>query len=172
MPARHRLSNWLLRHEVVYSDGQAWAGAHDAWVRRQRFGLPLVQATFDEGYDSVVTIAAMDADSPWTGTVHRPGCLRGISTLTGFALAVESVAGADSPATPSERSAKHLWAATMTGGVSSRSRDRNRIDIRCTDRTGWLKDCDSSVWVGEGLTGWVGLATEPVQPGRPSDVSR
>lgn len=89
MPARHRLSNWLLRHEVVYSDGQAWAGAHDAWVRRQRFGLPLVQATFDEGYDSVVTIAAMDADSPWIGTVHRPGCLRGISTLTGFALAVE-----------------------------------------------------------------------------------
>ena len=89
MPARHRLSNWLLRHEIVYSDGQAWAGAHDAWVRRQRFGLPLVQATFDEGYDSVVTIAAMDADSPWTGTVHRPGCLRGISTLTGFALAVE-----------------------------------------------------------------------------------
>ena len=51
--------------------------------------LATVQATFDEGYDSVVTIAAMDADSPWTGTVHRPGCLRGISTLTGFALAVE-----------------------------------------------------------------------------------
>ncbi|WP_385900711.1 transposase, partial [Tessaracoccus sp. O5.2] len=34
-------------------------------------------------------IAAMAADSPWSDTVRRLGCLRGISTLTGFGLAVE-----------------------------------------------------------------------------------
>ncbi len=34
-------------------------------------------------------IATMAADSEFTPTGHRLGCLRGISTLTGFALAVE-----------------------------------------------------------------------------------
>ncbi len=34
-------------------------------------------------------IAAMAADSEFTPVVHRLGCLRGIGTLTGFALAVE-----------------------------------------------------------------------------------
>ena len=34
-------------------------------------------------------ITAMTADSPYMDTVRRPGCLRGISTLTGFGLAVE-----------------------------------------------------------------------------------
>ena len=32
MRARHRLSKLLLRHGIVYSDGQAWVGAHDAWL--------------------------------------------------------------------------------------------------------------------------------------------
>ena len=36
--------------------------------------------------------------------VRRLGCLRGISTLTGFALAVESVTGRGSPVRPSARS--------------------------------------------------------------------
>ena len=37
MRARHRLSKLLLRQGIVYSSGQAWTGAHDAWLRRQRF---------------------------------------------------------------------------------------------------------------------------------------
>lgn len=32
--------------------------AHDAWLKRQRFDSPLVQAAFDESYDSVITIMA------------------------------------------------------------------------------------------------------------------
>jgi transposase len=36
MRARHRLSKLLLRHVLVF-DGSAWTGAHDAWLRRQRF---------------------------------------------------------------------------------------------------------------------------------------
>ena len=34
-------------------------------------------------------IAAMAADSEFTPTVRKLGCLRGVSTLTGLALAVE-----------------------------------------------------------------------------------
>ncbi len=100
MRSRHRLSKLLLRHGIVYSGGQAWVGAHDAWLRRQRVESPLLQAAFDEAYDSVVTITArrdrlderieaMAVDGPWTDTIRRLGCLRGISTLTGFGLAVE-----------------------------------------------------------------------------------
>ena len=75
-------------------------GAHGAWLRRQRFDSLLVQAAFDEAYDSVVTITArrdrldecitaMAENSPYTDVVRRLGCLRGISTLTGLGLAVE-----------------------------------------------------------------------------------
>ena len=41
MRARHRLSKLLLRQGIVYSGGQAWTGAHDAWLRsrQQRFEL-------------------------------------------------------------------------------------------------------------------------------------
>src|SRR5881409_4156625 len=49
MRARHRLSKPLLRHGLVY-DASAWTGAHDAWLRRQRFqGGPLA-VVFDECY--------------------------------------------------------------------------------------------------------------------------
>ena len=100
MRARHRLSKLLLRHGIVYSGGRAWTGAHDAWLRRQRFTSPAVRMTFDSDYDAVLTvqarrdrldevIAVMAADSEFTPLVRRLGCLRGVSTLTGFALAVE-----------------------------------------------------------------------------------
>jgi transposase len=100
MRTRHRLSKLLLRHGIVYYDGRAWTGKHDAWLRRQRFDNPATRLTFDSYYDAVLVtnarrdrldeaIAAMAADSEFTPIVRRLGCLRGISTLTGFALAVE-----------------------------------------------------------------------------------
>jgi transposase len=100
MRARHRLSKLLLRQGIVYSGGHAWTGAHDAWLRRQRFDAHALQMTFESDYDAVLTvkarrdrldaaIATMAADSEFTSMVHRLGCLRGVSTLTGFALAVE-----------------------------------------------------------------------------------
>jgi transposase len=100
MRARHRLSKLLLRHGIVYSDGKAWTGAHDAWLRRLRLPDPAVRMAFESDYDAVLTvkarrdrlgeaIAVMAADSEFTPLVRRLGCLRGISTLTGFALAVE-----------------------------------------------------------------------------------
>jgi len=100
MRARHRLSKLLLRHGIVYSGGKAWAGAHDAWLRHQRFDEVATTMTFESDYDAVqATIARRDrldkaitsmaADSEFTPVVRRLGCLRGVSTLTAFGLAVE-----------------------------------------------------------------------------------
>ena len=100
MRARHRLSKLLLRHGIVYYDGRAWTGRHDAWLRRQRLANPATQFTFDSDYDAVLAtsarrnqldaqIEAMAADSEFTPVVSRLCCLRGVATLTAFALAVE-----------------------------------------------------------------------------------
>jgi transposase len=100
MSARHRVSKMLLRQSIVYSGGKAWTGAHDVWLRRQRFELPGLQLAYETAYDTVVAttdrrdrldtaIEAMAADSEFTPMVHRLGCLRGIATLTAFGLAVE-----------------------------------------------------------------------------------
>ena len=100
MRARHRLSKLLLRHGLVYCDGDAWTARHDAWLRRQRFDSAATRVTFESDYDTVLgvtarrdrldtAIAALAADSQFTPLVRRLGCLRGVSTLTAFALAVE-----------------------------------------------------------------------------------
>ena len=100
MRARHRLSKLLLRQGIVYCGGQAWTGAHDAWLRRQRFEAPGLQLTFESDYEAVLAvkarrdrldqaIAAMAADSEFTPLVRRLSCLRGVSNLTALALAVE-----------------------------------------------------------------------------------
>ena len=100
MRARHRLSKLLLRHGIVYYGGSAWTGKHDTWLRGQRFEQATTRLAFDSYYDTVTVtlgrrdrldaaIEAMAADSEFTSVVRRLGCLRGVSTLTGFALAVE-----------------------------------------------------------------------------------
>jgi transposase len=103
MRARHRLSKLLLRHGIVYYDGDAWTGKHDTWLRHQAAPQLSARATrlaFDSDYETVLAVKArrdrldtaigeMAAESEFTPVVHRLGCLRGISTLTGFALAVE-----------------------------------------------------------------------------------
>ncbi|MGA8046147.1 MAG: IS110 family transposase [Dermatophilaceae bacterium] len=103
MAARHRLSKLLLRHGIVYYDGKAWTGKHDQWLRshaRAQLSTPATRLAFDSGYETVLTVTArrarldeaieeMAADSEFTPVVRRLGCLRGIATLTGFALAVE-----------------------------------------------------------------------------------
>ena len=74
--------------------------AHQRWLRDQRFDAPAVQLAFDSSVEAMlltadrrdrldVMIEAMAADSEFTPVVNRLCCLRGISTLTGFGLAVE-----------------------------------------------------------------------------------
>ena len=103
MRARHRLSKLLLRHGIVYYDGAAWTGKHDVWLRHDAQPQLTTRATrlaFDSDYETVLAVKArrdrldaaieeMAANSEFTPVVHRLGCLRGVSTLTGFALAVE-----------------------------------------------------------------------------------
>ena len=100
MRARHRLSKLLLRQGIVYSGGKAWTGAHDVWLRRQRIDRHATRVAFDSDHDAVLSMSArrdrldaafgqMAADSEFTPMVHRLACLRGVATLTAFALAVE-----------------------------------------------------------------------------------
>jgi transposase len=99
MRSRHRLSKLLLRHGLVY-DTTAWTRTHDAWLRRQRFhGGPLA-IVFDECYGRMLdaksrrdtldkAITELAAAPPYVDVMERLVCLRGVSTLTAFALTVE-----------------------------------------------------------------------------------
>jgi len=100
MTTRHRISKLLLRQGVVYYGGQAWTGKHELWLRGQHFDDPALTLTYESTLDAMVTcvhrrdrlddaIAAMAADSAFTPVVNRLCCLRGVSTLTAFGLAVE-----------------------------------------------------------------------------------
>lgn len=143
MSARHRLSKLLLRQGILWSGGTAWTGAHDAWLRRQRFDEPARQLAFDSAYETVAmivarrdrldeAIATMAAGSEFTDVVTRLGCLRGISTLTGFGLAVEigdwhrftgSTIGAYVGLVPSESSSgqsRSQGSITKTGNTHAR----------------------------------------------------
>jgi len=100
MRTRHRLSKLLLRQGIVYSDGQPWTGRHDRWLRSHTFVETGRRVAFDSAYEAMLlTLARRDRldaaitelamNSEFTDVVHRLGCLRGVSTLTGFGLAVE-----------------------------------------------------------------------------------
>ena len=115
----------------------------DAWLRRQRFDDPARQVAFESDYEAVANIVArrdrldaaieaVAADSEFTAVVRRLGCLRGISTLTAFGLAVEigdwhrftgSSIGAFVGLTPSESSSgasRSLGSITKTGNTHAR----------------------------------------------------
>jgi transposase len=97
--ARHRLSKFLLRQGIVYYGGQAW-GKHELWLRAQHFDDPALTLTYEAALDAMAmcvhrrdrldeAISAMASDSEFTPVVRRLCCLRGVSTLTAFGLAVE-----------------------------------------------------------------------------------
>lgn len=100
MSARHRLGKLLLRHGHVYCGGRAWTGEHETWMNQIRFDHLGTAAAFEESRELVKhlqtrrdrldkQIAVMAADSSFTPIVRNLCCLRGVATLTGFALAVE-----------------------------------------------------------------------------------
>ena len=94
------MSKLLLRQGVVYSGGKAWTPKHETWLRSHHFDQPALQFAFDSAFEGMLmavqrrdrldgVIATMAADSEFTPVVNRLGCLRGVSTLTAFGLAVE-----------------------------------------------------------------------------------
>ncbi len=100
MRARHRASKLLLRQGIVWSGGTAWTVAHHDWLRRQSFDQPALTLAYDSALETVLltadrrdrldkAIAQMAADPAWSPVVDRLQCLRGVSTLTAFGLAVE-----------------------------------------------------------------------------------
>jgi len=100
MRSRHRLSKLLLRQGILYSGGHPWTGVHEQWLRGQHFALPGLQLAFDTAFETVLlttarrdrldaAITEMAFHSEYTPVVRRLCCLRGVSTLTGFGLAVE-----------------------------------------------------------------------------------
>jgi transposase len=100
MRLRHRVSKLLLRHDHVYYGGPAWTRQHTGWLHSIRFDQTGTQAAYEADLEGVEftlarrarlddAIATMAAASEFTPTVRKLCCLRGISTLTGFALAVE-----------------------------------------------------------------------------------
>ena len=100
MSARHRVTHLLLRQGIVYSGGTPWTREHENWLRTHRFGRPALQAAYDAALEALAAtegrrdrldkaITQLAAASQFTPVVDRLACLRGISTLTGFALAVE-----------------------------------------------------------------------------------
>jgi transposase len=109
MRARHRLSKLLLRHGIVYHGGAAWTDAHDRRLRAHlaaQLPTPATRMAFDSDYEHVLMVQArrrgldapiedIAADSEFTPVVRRVSCLRGVGTLTAFALAVE-IAGLES----------------------------------------------------------------------------
>jgi transposase len=100
MTVRHRISKLLLRQGIVYYGGQAWTGKHELWLRGQQFDALGLQLAYDTAFEAMIAgvhrrdrldtaIIAMAVDSEFTPVVRRLGCLRGVSTLTAFGLAVE-----------------------------------------------------------------------------------
>jgi len=100
MRSRHRVSKLLLRQGIAYYGGHPWTGPHEVWLRGQRFTAPGLQLAYDTALETVLLTAArrarldraiteMAANSEYTPVVRRLCCLRGVSTLTGFGLAVE-----------------------------------------------------------------------------------
>jgi transposase len=97
--ARHRLSKFLLRHGRTFS-GTKWTQRHLAWVKDQRFEIPLLTCTLREHLAVIDLrraqrdeldreILAIAARPPYTDAVRRLCALRGVGALTALTLLVE-----------------------------------------------------------------------------------
>ena len=143
MRTRHRVSKLLLRHGHVYYGGAAWTAKHEQWLRSIRLDQAGTRAAYEADLEAVEltlarrarldhAIAAMAADSEFTDVTRKLCCLRGVSTLTGFALAVElgdwtrftgSSIGAYLGLVPSEHTSgqtRRQGAITKTGNTHAR----------------------------------------------------
>jgi transposase len=98
--ARHRLVKFLLRHDRIWRDGDAWTVKHEQWLTRQRFDDPALQATYQH-YRAVLAardaeLAAVEADlaswytqGPFADAVARLATYRGVAQLAGLTIASE-----------------------------------------------------------------------------------
>jgi transposase len=152
MCARHRLSKLLLRQGLVW-EGKTWTQAHERWLARQRFAERPLEIAYEEALATMQSVcarrAALDAaiaveatEPRWAEVVGRLACLRGVSTLTAFGLAVEvgdwqrfseRSIGAYLGLVPSESSSgerRCQGAITKTGNTHARRREGQPAAVR------------------------------------------
>jgi transposase len=101
MRARHRLGKFLLRREIYYEGpAGAWTHRHRAWLASLRFAdlaSRLTIADYLHAHDLLLArrdrieaeLEQLAASSPWTQTIARLRCLRGIDTLSALGLCAE-----------------------------------------------------------------------------------
>jgi transposase len=99
MRCRHRVSKLLLLHGRVY-EGSAWTKTHRRWLEAQRFDEAATELAYLDALAAVDGLIARKAalderlsrlavDGPWSPTVARLRCFRGIDTLAALALCLE-----------------------------------------------------------------------------------
>jgi transposase len=98
--ARHRLSKFLLRHGLRFQGAGNWTQRHQRWLAQVRLDDPAAEAAFTD-YPGAVNalrvrrsslesgLRELAAVSPWSETVARLRCLRGVDTLTALGLCAE-----------------------------------------------------------------------------------
>lgn len=102
MRARHRLSKFLLRRGLRYSDGHGanWTHRHMHWLAQRSFEDPATEMAFGDYLASVrsltdrrdrleAKIEELLPASPFAATAARLRCFRGIDTLSAAGLCVE-----------------------------------------------------------------------------------
>jgi transposase len=101
MRVRHRIGKFLLRRELYFpGPGQAWTGRHRDWLASLRFddrASELCFADYLHAHDVLLArrdgldraLAEIAQDCPWSATVGRLRCLRGVDTLTALGLCAE-----------------------------------------------------------------------------------
>jgi transposase len=101
MRVRHRIGKFLLRRELYYPGrGANWTYRHRDWLCSLRFGDRASELCFADylhahdvllarrdGLDRV--LAEIAGECPWSETIARLRCLRGIDTLTALGLCAE-----------------------------------------------------------------------------------
>jgi transposase len=99
MRCRHRVSKLLLLHGRVY-EGGTWTKTHQRWLHAQRFDEAATELAYLDALAAVDGLVArkvalderlsrLAVDGPWSPTVARLRCFRGIDTLTALALCLE-----------------------------------------------------------------------------------
>jgi transposase len=98
--ARHRLSKFLLRRGIHFSEGRNWTQKWWRWCKALSFEHPEAQATFEHYQMQIHNLLERRAEleaqifvvaeqEPYKASVERLSCLRGISTLSAMVLVAE-----------------------------------------------------------------------------------
>ena len=99
--ARHRLSNFLLRHGEVFRSGNQWTVTHYSWLRQRSLGprtdfdllaLPLCCARLHRGSPSCAVeddLVPYFCDGPFAEAVGRLSAYRGVTEMGALVLSAE-----------------------------------------------------------------------------------